>query len=563
MLYAMFKPSQPATEPDLFTQTDHLLSGQAASQYSDPNAWHNQFHKHIKTRIDESIYNVLFDQRGGAPNAPVSVLVSMMILKEFFGWSDQQLFEHCRFHILVRKALGMTNMHDPLPVESTYYLLRKRMYEYNRSHGQDLMEQTFRSITAEQMRTFEVHGRQLRMDSKLFGSNIAWYSRYELIHRTLLGFCKDLDQGELSGFTREQRGQLTAFSQEQPAKVVYNESKTQLTNRLHQMGVLIYKLLHSCGDRRDQDDWKLLKRVFDEQYEVLAQPEETIELRSKEHIASNSVQSPDDPDCAYRKKAGQQVKGYVANLTETIGDQQLNLICDVRVEQAHTSDSAMLSPSLQASQAITGDAPETVYLDGGYQSPDHDQSWPQTDFVYTGIQGAESRYQHSLQGEDLYVSDTQTGQTYQGRPVKKHKQTSGKRWSIKTNEGKRVYFDEKAVRAGIVRKQIKERLPEQRHVRNNVEATLYHLFCKMSGGKSRYRGLARQVTMVLCRAIGVNLHRIMKYEATGDSESLVVAGNNLYFRLYHWPKTVLLKIIAQTRSIIGLLQTQSLKLEIE
>ena len=137
----MFKPSQPATEPDLFAQTDHLLSGQAATEYSDPNGWHNQFYKHIKTRIDESIFSVLFNQRGGAPNAPVSVLVSMMILKEFFGLSDKQLFEHCRFHMLVRKALSMTNMHDPVPAESTYYLLRQRMYEYHRSEGRDLLEQ--------------------------------------------------------------------------------------------------------------------------------------------------------------------------------------------------------------------------------------------------------------------------------------------------------------------------------------------------------------------------------------------------------------------------------------
>jgi hypothetical protein len=442
----MFKPSQPATEPDLFALTDHLLSGQAATQYGDPNGWHNQFYKHIKSRIDESIFSVLFDQRGGAPNAPVSVLVSMMILKEFFGWSDKQLFEHCRFHLLVRKALGMTNMHDPVPAESTYYLLRQRMYEYNRSHEQDLMEQTFRSMTTGQMRAFDVNGRQLRMDSKLFGSNIAWYSRYELIHRTLQAFCKDLDPAGLCGLTQTQREQLAVFSQEQPAKVVYNEGKTQLTDRLQQMGVLIYKLLQSCPDRQGQHSWNLLKRVFDEQYEVVSEPEQRVKLRSKEHIGSESVQSPDDPDCSYRKKGDQQVKGYVANLTETIGDEQLNLICDVRVERAHTSDSTMLSPSLQASKAVTGDVPQTVYADGGYQSPNHDHHWPQTDFVYCGIQGADPRYEHEFRGEELYVSDTQTGHTCQARLAKKKKQDGGKRWSIMSNEGKRIYFDEKAVR---------------------------------------------------------------------------------------------------------------------
>jgi len=48
-------------------------------------------------RIDESIFSVLFNDTTGAPNAPARTLVGMMILKESFGWSDSQLFEHCHF----------------------------------------------------------------------------------------------------------------------------------------------------------------------------------------------------------------------------------------------------------------------------------------------------------------------------------------------------------------------------------------------------------------------------------------------------------------------------------
>lgn len=33
--------------------------------------------------------------------------------------------------------------------------------------------------------------KQVRMESKLLGSNIAWYSRYELIHETLRLFISD------------------------------------------------------------------------------------------------------------------------------------------------------------------------------------------------------------------------------------------------------------------------------------------------------------------------------------------------------------------------------------
>jgi hypothetical protein len=507
----MFKPSEPATEPDLFSLTDHFLGGQALQAYADPTGWHNQFFKHVKTRIDESVFEVLYDERTGAPNAPVSVIVSMMILKEVFGWSDQQLFENCRFHMLVRKALGLTNMHDPVPVESTYYLFRKRMYEYTRTEGQDLMGQTFQVITAQQMQAFEVNGEKLRMDSKLFGSNIAWYSRYEVIHQSLIAFCKHLDESDLGGLSQQEGERLSVLLGEEPQKVVYRGTKTQLTERLQQMGLIIYKLLRDCR-HRDEQAWQLLNRVFNEQYAAGEDPSQKVQLRSKEQIRSDSVQSPHDPECSYRKKGDQQVKGYVANITETTGDQKLNLISDVQVEQAHSSDTSLLTPALQGSQTVTGQRPEKVYVDGGYQSPDHDRQWPDTELVYTGIQGAASRYEHEQTGEGIRVTDTHTGQTYPAQPVKKNKNSTQNRWYIQAGN-RRTYFNEQAIRAGLIRRQMKLRPLKEQQARNNVEATIYHTFCRMSNGKSRYRSHAKQRTMVFCRGICVNLHRIMTFES--------------------------------------------------
>ncbi|ULB33997.1 hypothetical protein [Proteiniphilum propionicum] len=37
---------------------------------------------------------------------------------------------------------------------------------------------------------FKISGKSVRMDSKLIGSNIAWYSRFEIIHNTFRGFIK-------------------------------------------------------------------------------------------------------------------------------------------------------------------------------------------------------------------------------------------------------------------------------------------------------------------------------------------------------------------------------------
>ena len=41
------------------------------------------------------------------PNAPVRVLIAMMILKEAEGLSDQKTLENCRFNMLTRSAIGL------------------------------------------------------------------------------------------------------------------------------------------------------------------------------------------------------------------------------------------------------------------------------------------------------------------------------------------------------------------------------------------------------------------------------------------------------------------------
>jgi hypothetical protein len=76
------------------------------------------------------------------------------------------------------------NLFGGIPAESTYYLLRKRIHEHSRQKGEDLLGITFNQITRDQISEFNVHGKSIRMDSKFIGSNIAFYSRYEIIHQS-------------------------------------------------------------------------------------------------------------------------------------------------------------------------------------------------------------------------------------------------------------------------------------------------------------------------------------------------------------------------------------------
>ena len=503
----MFKKSNKEPQLDAFASVPMMLENSALKQYSDQNSWHNQFHDQVVMRIDEGIFSTLFNNSTGAPNASIRILVGMMILKESFVWSDSQLFEQCRFNLLVRGALGLFNMNDPLPVESTYYLLRKRIYDHQKQAAEDLMAKAFAQITSEQIKEFDVNGRSIRMDSKLIGSNIALFSRYEIIHHTLCMFYKTLDNVAKSTLTAADLDELEKLAVEEPLKTVYRSTREELKGRLQPIGIISYKLLMLFANLQTES-FCLLRRVFNEQYKVLEN--QLVELRPKEEISSSSVQSPHDPDSAFRHKGEQKVKGYSVNITETCSKDGLNLITNVLVEKANTADTAFVETAIQATVEVTGQKVEKAYMDGAYQSPDNDGCCEGIDMVFTGIQGAESRYDLEMTHEGLRVTDTKTGEQMIANLVKKKKDSNEDRWSIKTTTGY-YYFVQKTIRDSNIRREMKTRPLEELHKRNNVEATIFQLSIPLRNNKSKYRGHIKQKTWAYCRCLWINLVRILNF----------------------------------------------------
>lgn len=503
----MFKKSCKHTQVDLFCGVPSILEGKSLNQYNNAEGWHNQFRKQIVSRIDETIFKVLFNEKMGAPNTSVSLLIGMMILKDSSGWSDLQLFENCRFNLLTRSALGLFNLNDDIPTDSTYYLFRKRIHEHQRLHNEDLLEKTFELITRQQIIDFEVNGKNIRMDSKLIGSNIAYFSRYEIIHQTLTLFYKSINNINLSQFAEDEKQQIKNLLAEEPLKTVYRSSKDEIQTKMQSIGILVHKTLQVFSEQKSEQ-YQLLDRVFQEQYKV--DEDQKIQLRPKEEIISGSVQSPHDPDSAFRHKADQKVKGYSVNITETITKGQLNLITNVIVDKANVSDTIFVQTAIETTEAITGMPVEKVYADGAYQSPNNDQYCQNIDMVFTGIQGAISRFDLKLTPECLFVTDSQTGKLYQAFLAKRMKNSKEDKWVIATDEG-RFYFNQQAIRTSHMRRMMNERPLEESQKRNNVESTMNHLGCPLRNSKSKYRRLIKIQTWAICRCLWINFIRIINF----------------------------------------------------
>jgi hypothetical protein len=100
------------------------------------------------------------------------------------------------------------------------------------------------SFTNAQIKDFEVNGRMIRMDSKLIGSNIALYSRYDIILQTLRLFCKSVkDDIKLTGLSTQDQDQLNQLISEEPQKPVYRSTRDEIKIRLQPIGILIYKAI--------------------------------------------------------------------------------------------------------------------------------------------------------------------------------------------------------------------------------------------------------------------------------------------------------------------------------
>jgi hypothetical protein len=66
----------------------------------------------------------------GRPNVPVNILMSLEIIKNMFGYTDQELIEQFYFNFQVNYALGIRNLGEVYLAERTLYEFRERVYRH-------------------------------------------------------------------------------------------------------------------------------------------------------------------------------------------------------------------------------------------------------------------------------------------------------------------------------------------------------------------------------------------------------------------------------------------------
>ncbi|MDE3077348.1 MAG: transposase [Chloroflexota bacterium] len=215
-------------------------------------------------------------------------------------------------------------------------------------------------------------------------SNIAVLTRLGLFVETVTHFLKAVRQEAPDFFSGLDAGYARRYLDREG---YFSDAKREQARRrlpvVAQDAYALVKLSAAAVPVNSLAAFGLLKRLVDEQCEIVEPAEDDredggpgdgeggvgaggpkVQLREPKTIASDSLQSPHDPDATY----GHKGKGYEVQIAETCGaDNPYQLITGVAVNGAHESDQKALLPmvdQLKASQL----RPEELLADTGYGS---------------------------------------------------------------------------------------------------------------------------------------------------------------------------------------------------
>jgi len=349
-------------------------------------SWASYFAEDIFPKINESRFSVLYSENTATrPGTPINICVGSLFLKEFRHQSDDDFRESLMFDYRYQYALHTSSMKEQPISDRTLGRFRARCLAYEAETGRDLLKEEILALSAEMATLMKIDGSVRRMDSLMVASNIKNLSRLELLYTCLANMVKQLSESldlpeELTHYTHD----------DDRNKVIYHNKSDETSDKISVILQDCKAVMDMCSDEYlESSNYILLKRVLSEQ--TVTQEDGSYRLRTKEDGGMNAdmLQNPSDPEATFRSKAGQQHKGYSANVVESVGD-ECSIVTDYDYAPNTHSDSEF------AKQVITdmGEQEKKVTLvaDGAFGGNENVELARKNniDLVTTNLTGRES-----------------------------------------------------------------------------------------------------------------------------------------------------------------------------
>ena len=563
----MFRKNNVHLQTVMLSSVDTLPEKQ---QRRLDESWAGTFYREFFSRIDESLFAVLYSDEPSRPNIAVNVLVALEYLKAGRGWSDEEMYDAFLFDMQLRYAVGYRNLGEGGFDLRTLYNFRVRLSQHMQQTGENLLDETFTSVTDGQIAVFGLKTDKLRMDSSQIASNICEMSRLQLLVEVVQRMHRLLNDEERAHYG----GDFAPYLQGKAGQYVYRVKYGETAPHIEGIGNLMHRLLDELAAAYGETPvYQMLQRVFHEHFVV-----EATELRTKQghELCADSLQAPDDPEATYRKKAGQGYKGYVVNATETCDPSNpFQLIVAVQAESNTTDDSVLLTAALPDLVERT-DVSE-IYTDGGYNSPKVDTALAehQITHVQSAIRGGQpSGKRLSLADFTIQTAEDGTPTTLTcpaGQTVNVEAGRKAGRFSVRfdaqqcagcplrggpcpAQPGKRdprpvLRFTQEEIVVAHRRQRCAQARANRRNLRSAVEATMRSLKLPFNDDQLPVRGRFRVSCMMIGSAAWTNVRRINHYlntrnpspaknavqnavaQATTDVQRSLLAFSGLFARL--------------------------------
>jgi hypothetical protein len=512
----MFKTNN---QPGLFSFEDELNKRQRDLLKSSKEKW---FYHLILRNINEMDFRALYSDKASRPNAPVNILVSALILKEFKGLSYDELMESVMFDLRFKTALGLSDIGEVPFSRATLFNFQNRILDYQHQTGLNLIERVFDNLSAEQIKKLSVKADIQRSDSTLVCSNIKKYSRLQLLIEVLTRLDRILEEEDRQ-FIAEQ---LQPYLKNGTDKYIYGLKASQLPHELENLGKVYYRVFEWMSRKeqyKDKQEFINFSRAYREHFVVV---ESDVNPKPTEELTSSMLQSPDDPDATYRQKNGQHSKGFTINGTETANPENpVQLITDISVNPNNIDDSQILNDRVDKIKEKTPEINE-MHTDGGYGSQESDKKFEELEITHitTAVRGRESEIEKKIertsQSPEEYTVECPF-QKVQSSPTKKRHKVRfdmnicrkcplNDRCQIFKNKG-RYYFTHEDYLQNRRNRNIMNIPEERRKIRPNVEALMNEFKIRTPGGKLKVRGLFKATLFAFNSGIAINFGRIYRF----------------------------------------------------
>ena len=342
------------------------------------NSWAGYFANEIFPYIDESLFEPLFsDNPASRPNTPVNMLVSYLILKTYYRFTDEEFINAVKWDLRIAYATRSMDLSRQPINQHSLRRFRNRILEYEKTTGIDLLKVCLLRCADSIGKLLGVKITNKRMDSLMIASGCKRLSRLDLMHTVIKKMIKQIKN--------DKKIKLDKIK----FKEYINDDDNNITYRLHDNQVMpqlerefrkaieLSKLLGNT-EYVNTEEYKDLIRTIDDQGKT--DEKGNIILRNGKEISSTSLQNPSDRDATYRKKGKKGHVGFVANVVETCSpfkeegkdkakEVKVNIITDYDLQKNTYSDAQFANDTLDKMP----DSDEIIYTlntDGSYVSID-------------------------------------------------------------------------------------------------------------------------------------------------------------------------------------------------